>query len=235
MKLNSLKSGGATMQILLVDDDLDILQLVSIHLERAGYKVHIADDAEAALTLLETFKVDLAIVDVMMPGMNGFELTEILTKDYEIPVILLTAKGQLVDKEKGFTAGSEDYIVKPFEPSELLFRVAVVLRRYERSLENFIEIGNVKIDPKNYEVMIRNETVLLPLKEFELLTLLASRSGKIVQRTFLIEHTWGIDTEGNDYTLNTHINRLRERLIRYEADVEILTVRGIGYKLEMLK
>lgn len=235
MKLNSLKSGGATMQILLVDDDLDILQLVSIHLERAGYKVQIAGDAEAALTLLETHKVDLAIVDVMMPGMNGFELTEILTKDYEIPVILLTAKGQLVDKEKGFTAGSEDYIVKPFEPSELLFRVAVVLRRYERSLENFIEIGNVKIDPKNYEVMIRNETVLLPLKEFELLTLLASRSGKIVQRTFLIEHTWGIDSEGNDATLNTHINRLRERLIRYEADVEILTVRGIGYKLEMLK
>ncbi|WP_438313200.1 response regulator transcription factor [Sporosarcina sp. FA9] len=223
------------MQILLVDDDLDTLQLVSIHLERAGYKVHIADDAEAALTLLETYKVDLAIVDVMMPGMNGFELTEILTKDYEIPVILLTAKGQLVDKEKGFIAGSEDYIVKPFEPSELLFRVAVVLRRYERSLENFIEIGNVKIDRKNYEIIIRNETVLLPLKEFELLTLLASRSGKIVQRIFLIEQTWGIDTEGNDATLNTHINRLRERLIRYEADVEILTVRGIGYKLEMLK
>jgi len=235
MKLNSLESGGVTMQILLVDDDLDTLQLVSIHLERAGYKVHIADDAEAALTLLETYKVDLAIVDVMMPGMNGFELTEILTEDYEIPVILLTAKGQLVDKEKGFIAGSEDYIVKPFEPSELLFRVAVVLRRYERSLENFIEIGNMKIDRKNYEVIIRNETVLLPLKEFELLTLLASRSGKIVQRIFLIEHTWGIDIEGNDATLNTHINRLRERLIRYEADVGILTVRGIGYKLEMLK
>ena len=132
MKLNTLESGGVTMQILLVDDDLDTLQLVSIHLEREGYKVHNADNAEAALTLLETYKVDLAIVDVMMPGMNGFELTEILTKDYDIPVILLTAKGQLVDKEKGFTAGSEDYIVKPFEPSELLFRVAVVLRRYER-------------------------------------------------------------------------------------------------------
>lgn len=235
MKLNTLESGGVTMQILLVDDDLDTLQLVSIHLEREGYKVHNADNAEAALTLLETYKVDLAIVDVMMPGMNGFELTEILTKDYDIPVILLTAKGQLVDKEKGFTAGSEDYIVKPFEPSELLFRVAVVLRRYERFLENFIEIGNMKIERKNYEVIIKKETVLLPLKEFELLTLLASRSGKIVQRIFLIEHTWGIDIEGNDYTLNTHINRLRERLIRYEADVEILTVRGIGYKLEMLK
>ena len=138
------------MQILLVDDDVDTLQLVSIHLKREGYTVLNADNAEAALTLLETHKVDLAIVDVMMPGMNGFELTETLTKDYDTPVILLTAKGQLVDKEKGFTAGSEDYIVKPFEPSELLFRVAVVLRRYERSLENILEIGNVKIDRKNY-------------------------------------------------------------------------------------
>lgn len=235
MKPNSLESGGVTMHILLVDDDLDTLQLVTIHLEREGYKVHNADNAEAALTLLETYKVDLAIVDVMMPGMNGFELTEILTEDYDIPVILLTAKGQLADKEQGFTAGSEDYIVKPFEPSELLFRVAVVLRRYERSLENFIEIGNMKIDRKNYEVIIKNETVLLPLKEFELLTLLASRSGKIVQRIFLIEQTWGFDIEGSDFTLNTHINRLRERLIRYQADVEILTVRGIGYKLELLK
>ena len=234
MEPNPLERGGVPMQILLVDDDVDTLQLVSIHLKREGYTVLNADNAEAALTLLETHKVDLAIVDVMMPGMNGFELTETLTKDYDTPVILLTAKGQLVDKEKGFTAGSEDYIVKPFEPSELLFRVAVVLRRYERSLENILEIGNVKIDRKNFEVTIKNETVLLPLKEFELLTLLAERSGKIVQRIFLIEQTWGFDSEGNDYTLNTHINRLRERLVRYEADVKILTVRGIGYKVELL-
>ncbi|MGM9948538.1 MAG: response regulator transcription factor [Lysinibacillus sp.] len=220
------------MRILVVDDDQDILQLVSIHLIREGYEVERASDAQQALDLLEEKEVDLAIVDVMMPGMNGFELTKILTKELEIPVILLTAKGQLEDKEKGFIAGSDDYIVKPFEPKELLFRVAVVLRRLERSMEAVIEVGNLKIDRKNFEVVINQETIMLPMKEFELLCLLASRANKITQRTMLIEQTWGTDYEGGEMTLNTHINRIRERLKRYGATVEIQTVRGIGYKLE---
>lgn len=220
------------MRIIVVDDDHDILQLVSIHLTREGYEVEQAGNAQEALDVLEEKEVDLAIVDVMMPGMNGFELTKILTQELDIPVILLTAKGQLEDKEKGFTAGSEDYIVKPFEPKELLFRVAVVLRRFERSMEAVIEVGNVKIDRKNFEVVINQETIMLPMKEFELLSLLAARAPKITQRTLLIEQTWGADYEGSDMTLNTHINRIRERLKRYEATVEIQTIRGIGYKLE---
>lgn len=223
------------MRIIVVDDDQDILQLVSIHLTREGYEVERASDAQQALDLLEEKDVDLAIVDVMMPGMNGFELTNTLTKDLDIPVILLTAKGQLEDKEKGFIAGSEDYIVKPFEPKELLFRVAVVLRRFERSMEALIEVGNLKIDRKNFEVVINQETIMLPMKEFELLSLLASRAHKITQRTLLIEQTWGADYEGSEMTLNTHINRIRERLKRYGATVEIYTVRGIGYKLEANK
>lgn len=220
------------MRILVVDDDQDILQLVSIHLTREGYGVERASDAQQALDLLEEKEVDLAIVDVMMPGMNGFELTEILTKELDIPVILLTAKGQLEDKEKGFIAGSEDYIVKPFEPKELLFRVAVVLRRFERSMDALIEVGNLKIDRNNFEVVINQETIMPPMKEFELLSLLAARANKITQRTLLIEQTWGADYEGGEMTLNTHINRIRERLKRYGATVEIQTVRGVGYKLE---
>ena len=223
------------MRILVVDDDMDILQLVSIHLIRQGYEVERANDAQQALELLEEVEVDLAIVDVMMPGMNGFELTKILTKELDIPVILLTAKGQLEDKEKGFIAGSEDYIVKPFEPKELLFRVAVVLRRFERSLEAVIEVGNVKIDRKNFEVVINQDTIMLPMKEFELLSLLASKANKVTQRTFLLEQTWGENYEGNEMTLNTHINRIRERLKRHGATVEIQTVRGVGYKLEALQ
>lgn len=223
------------MRILVVDDDQDILQLVSIHLTREGYEVERASNAQQALDLLENTEVELAIVDVMMPGMNGFELTRILTKELDIPVILLTAKGQLEDKEKGFIAGSEDYVVKPFEPKELLFRVAVVLRRFERSMEAVIEVGNVKIDRKNFEVVIDQETIMLPMKEFELLSLLASRVSKVTQRTLLIEQTWGTDYEGGEMTLNTHINRIRERLKRYGATVEIQTVRGIGYKLEANK
>ena len=223
------------MRILVVDDDIDILQLVSIHLIREGYEVERANDAQQALALLEEVEVDLAIVDVMMPGMNGFELTKILTQELDIPVILLTAKGQLEDKEKGFIAGSEDYIVKPFEPKELLFRVAVVLRRFERSLEAVIEVGNVKIDRKNFEVVINQDTIMLPMKEFELLSLLASRANKVTQRTFLLEQTWGENYEGNEMTLNTHINRIRERLKRHGATVEIQTVRGVGYKLEAIQ
>ncbi|WP_455661495.1 response regulator transcription factor [Pradoshia sp.] len=221
------------MRILVVDDDRDILQLVSIHLKREGYTVYQASDAEAALALLEYQEIDLAVVDVMMPGMNGFELTRILAREMEIPVILLTAKGQLADKEKGFLAGSEDYLVKPFEPKELLFRIAVVLRRYERSMEAIIEVSNMRIDRENYEVLVGGQTFMLPMKEFELLSLLASRVGKVLSRANLLEQTWGYDYEGNELTLNTHINRLRERLKRYGAAVEIQTIRGVGYKLEV--
>jgi two-component system, OmpR family, response regulator len=223
------------MKILVVDDDVYIQQLVSIHLSREGYQVIRANHAEEALAFLEEKTVDLAIVDVMMPGMNGFELTKLLTEDFSIPVILLTAKGQLDDKEQGFLSGSEDYIVKPFEVKELLFRVAVVLRRVERAIETVIKVGNLIIDRKCFEVTINQETILLPLKEFELLSLLASRVNKITPRTALIEQAWGVDYEGSEQTLNTHINRIRDRLKKYEATVEIQTVRGIGYKLEVTK
>ena len=116
-----------------------------------------------------------------------------------------------------------------------MFRVAVVLRRFERSLEAVIEVGNVKIDRKNFEVVINQETLMLPMKEFELLSLLASRANKVTQRTFLLEQTWGENYEGNEMTLNTHINRIRERLKRHGATVEIQTVRGVGYKLEAIQ
>lgn len=220
------------MKILVVDDDPNIQQLVSIHLSREGYQVICAESAEHALQLLENEQVDLAVVDVMMPGMNGYELTSILTQDLQIPVILLTAKGQLADKEQGFTAGSDDYIVKPFEPKELLFRVAVVLRRIDRMVEAFIQLGNMTIDRQNYEITIQNETLLFPMKEFELLSLLASRANKVVTRSELIERTWGDDLADYELTLNTHINRIRDRLKKHGANVEIQTIRGIGYRLE---
>ncbi|PYF03477.1 response regulator transcription factor [Ureibacillus chungkukjangi] len=223
------------MKVLVVDDDVYIQQLVSIHLSREGYQVSRANHAEEALDILEEKNFDLAIVDVMMPEMDGFELTKILSTDYDIPVILLTAKGQIGDKEQGFLAGSDDYIVKPFEVKELLFRVAVVLRRVERAMEMVLKVGNLTIDRKNFELMINRETVLPPLKEFELLSLLASRANKIIPRAFLVEQVWGVDYEGGEQTLNTHINRIRDRLKKYHASVEIQTVRGIGYKLEVTK
>lgn len=223
------------MKILVVDDDVNIQKLVTIHLNREGYQVLRANNAQEALALLEEQTADLAVVDVMMPGMDGFELTRLLTNVFGIPVILLTAKGQLGDKEQGFLSGSEDYIVKPFEVKELLFRVAVVLRRAERAMETVIKAGNLLMDRKSFEVEINQETILFPLKEFELLSLLSARKNKITQRAALIEQAWGADYEGSEQTLNTHINRIRDRLKKYGATVEIQTVRGIGYKLEEIK
>lgn len=223
------------MKILVVDDDFNIQQLVAILLSNEGYDVLKASDAEQALRLLEDERVDLAIVDVMMPGMDGFELTRILSQDLEIPVILLTAKGQLEDKENGFLSGTEDYMVKPFEPKELLFRVAVVLRRSERAIQENLQAGNIAINRRNFEVAIGDETVILPLKEFEILSLLVSRANMATPRSLLLDYVWGEDHDGSELTLNTHINRIRDRLKRYSASVEIHTLRGIGYKLEAPK
>ncbi len=220
------------MKILVVDDDVHILQLVEIHLKKEGYRVITAQNAEEALKHLEHEMVNLAIVDVMMPGMNGFELTKILTRDLAIPVILLTAKGQLADKEQGFLAGSDDYLIKPFEPRELLFRVAVILRRVEHAMQNAIQFSNVTMYRNNFELKIENETFLLPLKEFEILAILLTRDNQITPRSLLFEEVWGSSEEDRELSLNTHINRIRERLKRFGAKIEIQTIRGVGYKVE---
>ncbi|HBT73523.1 MAG TPA: DNA-binding response regulator [Lysinibacillus sp.] len=220
------------MQILVVDDDAHILQLVTIYLTREGYQVLCAENAQQALALLEGNLPDLAVVDVMMPGMDGFTLTETLTQDYDIPVLLLTAKGELEDKERGFLAGSDDYVVKPFEPKELLFRIAAILRRLDKKNQVTFQVGKLVIDRRSFEVVIGEDTLILPLKEFELLALLASRPHQVFTRSYIMEQVWGYDYEGDEQTLNTHVKRIRERLNRYDTAVEITTVRGVGYKLE---
>lgn len=221
------------LNILVVDDDPHILDLVSIQLSQAGYAITKAKNGEEALDLLEKQDPDLAIVDVMMPGMDGYTLTRKIRANYEIPVLLLTAKAELEDKEKGFLAGSDDYVVKPFEPKELQFRVNAILRRYDKALDAFIEAGPIKINRQNYEVSIGKKTLLLPLKEFELLSLLASRPNQVFQRELLLERVWGYDYEGDEQTLNVHIKRIREKLQKLTEDVKIVTVRGVGYKLEV--
>ncbi|GLC90196.1 response regulator transcription factor [Lysinibacillus piscis] len=221
------------MKILVVDDDIHILKLVNIYLTKEGYQVLQAENGEQALQLLEGHTPDLAVVDVMMPGIDGYTLTEILSQDYKLPVILLTAKGELEDKERGFLAGSDDYIVKPFEPKELLFRIAAILRRLDKKNQVTLQVGRLVIDRLSFEVIIGQDTLLLPLKEFELLALLASRSNQVFTRGMIMEQIWGYDYEGDEQTLNTHIKRLRERLQSYETGAEITTVRGVGYKLEV--
>lgn len=222
------------MNILVVDDDHHILELVNIHLSQAGYTVKKASNGYKALELVEKNIPDLAIVDVMMPGMNGYELTKLLRTNADIPVLLLTAKGELEDKEKGFLAGSDDYVVKPFEPKELLFRVNAILRRYDKAIDRLIEVGPLTINRKSYEVSVGKKIHLFPLKEFELLSILASRPNQVLTREVLLERVWGFDYEGDEQTLNVHIKRLRDKLEKLADHIVISTVRGVGYKLEVL-
>ena len=221
------------MKILVVDDDPNILELVNIHLSQAGYTVMKAENGMEALELLNEDLPDLAVVDVMMPGMDGYELTKRLRDEADIPVLLLTAKGELEDKEKGFLAGSDDYVVKPFEPKELLFRINAILRRYDKAVDIYIRVGPLQINRQSYEVSIGKKVLLLPLKEFELLSVLASKPNHVFERDLLIERVWGFDYEGDEQTLNVHIKRLRDKLEGLPESIKISTVRGVGYKLEV--
>lgn len=218
-------------KVMVVEDDVNIRNLVVLYLKKNGYEVSDFEDAEDALEYLEDEEVDIAVVDVMMPGMNGFELTEILSRDLETPVILLTAKGQLDDKEQGFLAGAEDYIVKPFEPKELLFRIRAVLKRSAPASETKLSFAGMTLDREHYEIEVANRTHILPVKELEMLACLIERPEKVVTREYIAESVWG-DAETSTFTINTHMNRLRQKLDKFQADVRVLTVRGVGYRLE---
>lgn len=219
--------------ILVVDDDVHILDLINVHLSEAGYKLFQAQDGIEALSILQNNKCDLAIVDVMMPYMDGYALTKEIRNEYDIPILLLTAKNQLEDKEKGFSSGTDDYLVKPFEPKELLFRIKALLRRYDKQPDDsIVRIGNTIINKQSYKVQIGDRTILLPLKEFELLYLLMSRPLQVFSRSHLIEQIWGLDYEGDERTVDVHIKRLRVRFSKLTNDFQIKTVRGVGYLLE---
>ncbi|WP_404331923.1 response regulator transcription factor [Mesobacillus maritimus] len=219
--------------ILIVDDDINILKLVEVHLSEAGYNVFQAKDGIQALTLLKKSPCDLAVVDVMMPYMDGYALTKEIRREYDIPIILLTAKNQIEDKEQGFQSGTDDYLVKPFEPKELLFRIKALLRRYDKQPdESIVRVGNTTVNKKSYEVQIGDCTILLPLKEFELLYFFISNPMQVFSREQLIEQVWGLDYEGDERTVDVHVKRLRERFSKLTTDFQIKTVRRVGYLLE---
>lgn len=219
--------------ILIVDDDQNVRNFVRIYLAEQGYHVLEASDGTDALRVLEQERCDIAVVDVMMPYMDGFTLTKEIRRRYEIPVILLTAKNQIEDKEQGYEAGTDDYVVKPFEPKELYFRIQALLRRYEKHPgESVVKIGGTVINKNSYEVQTAERTLLLPLKEFELLFWLMSHPSQVFTRDQLIEQIWGLDYEGDDRTVDVHIKRLRERFAPLTDDFRIKTVRGVGYALE---
>ncbi|MFX3632825.1 MAG: response regulator transcription factor [Candidatus Pristimantibacillus sp.] len=221
------------MNIIVADDDPSIRTLLRFILTKEGYNVIEAEDGAAAARLLELEQIHLAVVDVMMPAKNGLELCQEIREHYDIPVILLTAKGELEDKELGFRYGTDDYLVKPFEPKELLFRIKALLRRYRLVSSESIRLGRILIDRRSYEVKYGDVTIELPLREFELLSHLAANPGRIFTREQLIQFVWGADFSGDSRTVDVHVKRLRERFALHHDDFIITTVRGLGYKLEV--
>ena len=220
-------------KILVVDDDAHIRELVRVFLHHEGFEVIEAVDGMEAISKLDSIKVDLAVIDIMMPKMDGWELCQELKATFDLPVLMLTAKGETSQKLKGFQLGTDDYLVKPFEPLEMVARVKALLKRYRIESSQTIQIGELAMDRKMHQIRVDGESLTLPLKEFELLFKLASYPGRTFSREQLIEDIWGYDFHGNDRTLDVHINRLRERFPEEKHSFKITTIRGLGYRLEV--
>jgi DNA-binding response OmpR family regulator len=219
-------------KVLVVDDDAHIRELVGIFLEREGLHVFEAANGREALTKLETVRADLVILDVMMPEMDGWELCRRLRQSGDLPLLILTAKGETNDKVKGFQLGSDDYLVKPFEPAEMVARVKALMNRYRIATSQMVRVGDLAMNRKTHELRVGQQSLTVPPKEFELLFELASHAGRTLSRSALIEGIWGYDFEGNERTLDVHINRLRERFPEERHSFRICTIRGLGYRLE---
>ncbi len=222
-------------KIMIVDDDPNVRELVSALLQNHGFEACEAIDGRDAMQKITDDNPDLVIVDIMMPNMDGFELCRNLRRYYEnMPVLMLTAKGELASKVKGFGLGADDYLTKPFEGDELILRIQSLLRRYKIEASKVIQIGNVIIDKNSYHITIDGVSEDIPMKEFELLFKLAGFPGRTFPRNQLIEDIWGFDFEGNERTLDVHINRLRDRFPEGKSGFKITTIRGLGYRLEVI-
>lgn len=217
--------------VLVVDDDNHIRQLISLYLKQEYLDVIEAGNGLEAIEKLEQEPIDLAIVDIMMPKLDGIELTKEIRRYYDIPILMVTAKGASQDKVTGFEAGTDDYLVKPFDPIELVLRVKALLKRYNVNIERRNKLGTVEIDLDRLTVSNDEVTVELKRKECELLLELSFEPGRIFTRAQLVEKIWGFDYEGDERTVDVHIKRLREKLSCFD-EVTITTVRGLGYRLE---
>ncbi|TDL69349.1 response regulator transcription factor [Paenibacillus amylolyticus] len=217
-------------QILVVEDNKNTSKLMKTIIESAGYEVFLAENGIAALELLDRQHIDLIVLDIMMPQMDGFELTQTIREGRnDIPIIMVSAKHLPADKRKGFMAGTDDYMVKPVDEDEMLLRMKALLRRAKIQNERMLKIGKITLQYDELSVTREDEVQTLPQKEFYLLYKLLSYPDKIFTRIQLMDEIWGMDSESSDITLNVHINRLRKRFDDY-PEFEIVSIRGIGYK-----
>jgi DNA-binding response OmpR family regulator len=221
--------------VMLVDDDPDILELMHAQLSNEGFQTIKAGHGKEAIRLLRKHKADLVVLDVMMPVMDGWDLCKYVKEEFpNIPVLMVTAKREINQKIKAYGLGTDDYMVKPFEPYELVLRVRVLLKRYRIEASMQLQLENFVLDRHTFEIVKDERRLALPLKEFELLFKLAGSPGKIFTRNELIHLIWGPQFLGDERTVDVHIKRLRERLAEMDAPFAIATKRGLGYRLEMV-
>lgn len=223
----------AKSRVLIVEDDKNIAKLVKYNFDKAGFDSIISKTGEGALEILGSESIDLIILDIMLPKMDGFEVCKQIKQNEglsSIPIIMLTARGEETDRVVGFELGADDYVVKPFSPRELILRARAVLKRREPKdvAKEIVNVGQLKIDIPRHKVTLGKKAIELALMEFNLLLTLIERRGRVQSRERLLEDVWSIGSDVTTRTVDTHVKRLREKLGRMGKMIE--TVRGIGYK-----
>lgn len=219
--------------ILVVEDDEILNKMICSKLQQESYHVFSAFDGKECLDILDREHIDLIITDIMMPNMNGYQLVkELRDASYTLPILMITAKNQFEDMEKGFRAGTDDYLVKPIRMKELILRVKALLRRAQIENEKKLIVGNTILDYNSLTVKVNEETFEMPPKEFYLLFKLLSNPNKIFTRQELMDEIWGMDTDVDDRTIDSHIKKIR-RKFEPSSDFEIITIRGLGYKAKI--
>ena len=221
--------------ILVIDDDRNILEIVKLYLTKEGFSVQVGERGDTALALFREAKPALVVLDVMLPGLDGWKVLHQLRQESDTPVIMLTAKGDTLDRVQGLDLGADDYMVKPFDAKELLARVKAVLRRSTApEAERVVSAPGLTVSLETYAVTLDDKVVEMPPKEIELLYFLASHEGRVFTREQLLEQVWGFDFFGDSRTVDVHVKRIREKLEEREA-WQIKTVWGVGYKFELAR
>ncbi len=220
--------------ILVIEDDPNIAELIRLYLTNHGYKVDIINDGRMALNLWHKLNPALVILDIMLPQVNGLEICHSIRTVGKTPVIIVTAKGALGDKLQGFDLGADDYLVKPFDPLELLARVKAILRRSHEDDDKLkkVSLAGLYVDIGGYYVEVSGQPVELTKKETELLFHLVANPGRVFTREYLLQHLWGYNYPGGTRTVDVHINRLRDKMAPYNLPWRIRTLWGVGYKLD---
>lgn len=231
---------ASKQKILIVDDDNNIAELISLYLTKECYETQIVNDGERALTAAASFAPNLILLDLMLPGMDGYQVCREIRKNSNIPIIMLSAKGETFDKVLGLELGADDYMIKPFDSKELVARVKAVLRRYQPAAapvednSNYVEYPDLIINLSNYSVIYQGKSIDMPPKELELLYFLAASPNQVFTREQLLDHIWGYEYMGDTRTVDVHVKRVREKIHDHEK-WNLSTVWGIGYKFEVRK